>query len=87
MKKALITGVTGQDGSFLAEFLLAKGWEVYGLVRRSSAPNFWRIQHIKGLKLVQGDVVDGKGSDDNDGCDDDTDADDDEANVFNKHCA
>ena len=46
MKKALITGITGQDGSYLAEFLVAKGYEVIGTVRRSSAPNYWRIQHL-----------------------------------------
>lgn len=46
MKKALITGITGQDGSYLAEFLLAKGYEVHGLVRRSSTPNYWRIAHL-----------------------------------------
>jgi len=45
-KRAIITGITGQDGSYLAELLLSKGYEVYGVVRRSSAPNLWRIQHI-----------------------------------------
>ncbi|MGE3274340.1 MAG: GDP-mannose 4,6-dehydratase [Vicinamibacterales bacterium] len=45
-KRALITGITGQDGSYLAELLLEKGYEVLGVVRRSSAPNLWRIQHI-----------------------------------------
>ena len=45
-KRALITGITGQDGSYLAELLLSKGYEVVGAVRRSSAPNFWRIQHL-----------------------------------------
>jgi GDPmannose 4,6-dehydratase len=45
-KRVLITGITGQDGSYLAELLLEKGYEVYGMMRRSSAPNFWRIQHI-----------------------------------------
>ena len=45
-KVALITGITGQDGSYLAELLLAKGYEVVGTVRRSSAPNYWRIQHL-----------------------------------------
>jgi GDPmannose 4,6-dehydratase len=45
-KRALITGITGQDGSYLAELLLEKGYEVYGMIRRSSAPNFWRIQGI-----------------------------------------
>src|SRR5712675_3237162 len=45
-KRAIITGITGQDGSYLAELLLSKGYEVVGTVRRSSAPNLWRIQHI-----------------------------------------
>ena len=45
-KRALITGITGQDGSYLAELLLDKGYDVYGMMRRSSAPNLWRIQHI-----------------------------------------
>ena len=45
-KRAIITGITGQDGSYLAELLLSKGYEVVGTVRRSSAPNFWRVQHI-----------------------------------------
>ncbi len=45
-RRALITGITGQDGSYLAELLLEKGYEVFGTVRRSSAPNFWRIEHI-----------------------------------------
>src|SRR5512146_2845846 len=45
-KRALITGITGQDGSYLAELLLEKGYEVFGMVRRSSAPNLWRIQHL-----------------------------------------
>jgi len=46
MKKALITGITGQDGSYLAEFLLNKGYEVHGIVRRSSSPNTQRIEHL-----------------------------------------
>ena len=46
MKKALITGITGQDGSFLAEFLLAKGYEVHGIIRRSSTFNTSRIEHL-----------------------------------------
>ncbi len=46
MKKALITGITGQDGSYLAEFLLEKGYEVHGLIRRSSTFNTERIDHI-----------------------------------------
>ena len=45
-KRALITGITGQDGSYLAELLLEKGYEVYGIARRLSAPNTWRIDHI-----------------------------------------
>jgi len=45
-RRAIITGITGQDGSYLAELLLEKGYEVYGMVRRSSAPNLWRIQHL-----------------------------------------
>jgi GDPmannose 4,6-dehydratase len=59
MVKALITGITGQDGSYLAEFLLDKGYEVYGMVRRSSVENFERIEYIKDrLKLVQADLLD-----------------------------
>jgi len=46
MKKALITGITGQDGSFLAEFLLEKGYEVHGIIRRSSSFNTARIEHL-----------------------------------------
>jgi GDPmannose 4,6-dehydratase len=45
-KRAIITGITGQDGSYLAELLLEKGYEVTGVVRRASAPNIWRIEHI-----------------------------------------
>jgi GDPmannose 4,6-dehydratase len=45
-RRALITGITGQDGSYLAELLLGKGYEVFGMVRRSSAPNTWRIDHL-----------------------------------------
>jgi len=60
MVRALITGVTGQDGSYLAEFLLAKGYEVIGMVRRSSTLNFERIAHIQErLTLVSGDLTDG----------------------------
>jgi GDPmannose 4,6-dehydratase len=59
MKTALITGVTGQDGSYLAEFLLAKGYEVVGMVRRSSTVTFERIQHIQNdITIVQGDLHD-----------------------------
>ena len=58
-KKALITGVTGQDGSYLSEFLLEQGYEVIGMVRRTSTVNFQRIQHIQDrLTLVQGDLLD-----------------------------
>ncbi len=58
-KRALITGVTGQDGSFLAELLLAKGYEVFGTVRRSSTENFERIAHLHGhITLVQADLLD-----------------------------
>jgi len=58
-KKALITGITGQDGSYLAEFLLEKGYEVIGMVRRTSTVNFDRIRHIQDrLTLVQGDLLD-----------------------------
>jgi GDPmannose 4,6-dehydratase len=57
--KALITGVTGQDGSYLAEFLLEKGYTVYGMVRRASTENFERINHIKDrIELVQADLLD-----------------------------
>jgi GDPmannose 4,6-dehydratase len=58
-KRALITGITGQDGSYLAEFLLAKGYEVIGMVRRSSTVNFERIKHIQDkITLVSGDLLD-----------------------------
>src|SRR5579864_141120 len=58
-KRALITGITGQDGSYLAEFLLKKGYEVYGLVRRSSTLNYERIQHIQEqINLISGDMLD-----------------------------
>jgi GDPmannose 4,6-dehydratase len=59
MKRALITGVTGQDGSYLAEFLLAKGYEVYGMVRRASTENFERIEPFRDrIRLVQADLLD-----------------------------
>jgi len=69
MKKALITGITGQDGSYLAEFLLEKGYEVHGLIRRSSSFNTERIDHLykdphdptAKLFLHYGDMVDGMG--------------------------
>lgn len=58
-KKALITGITGQDGSYLAEFLLSKNYDVVGMVRRSSTENFERIQHIRdAIELRQGDLLD-----------------------------
>ncbi|MCI0652247.1 MAG: GDP-mannose 4,6-dehydratase [Planctomycetes bacterium] len=59
MPRALITGITGQDGSYLAELLLAKGYEVYGMVRRSSAEHFTRIAHLRDkIQIVQGDLLD-----------------------------
>ena len=59
MKKALITGITGQDGSFLAEFLLEKGYEVHGIVRRVSISNTARIDHLSGrITLHDGDLSD-----------------------------
>lgn len=58
-KKALITGITGQDGSYLAEFLLEKGYDVFGLTRRTSTPNYERILHIQDqIKLIPGDLLD-----------------------------
>jgi GDPmannose 4,6-dehydratase len=58
-KKALLTGITGQDGSYLAELLLEQGYEVYGIVRRLSAPNVWRIQHILDrITLIPADLLD-----------------------------
>jgi len=58
-KRALITGITGQDGSYLAELLLAEGYHVFGLVRRSSSTNFERIGHIQDrLTLLSGDLMD-----------------------------
>ena len=59
MPKALITGVTGQDGSYLAEFLLDRGYEVFGMVRRSSTEGLERIEHIvERMTLLQGDLLD-----------------------------
>jgi len=59
MKTALITGVTGQDGSYLAELLLGKGYKVYGMVRRSSTETFSRIAHFKDqITLLQADLLD-----------------------------
>jgi GDPmannose 4,6-dehydratase len=58
-KRALITGITGQDGSYLAELLLDKGYEVFGIARRLSAPNEWRIEHIRDrITLLQADLLD-----------------------------
>lgn len=58
-KKALITGITGQDGSYLADFLLEKGYDVYGMVRRSSSEKFDRIKHIRDkLHIEQADLLD-----------------------------
>jgi GDPmannose 4,6-dehydratase len=59
MKKAVITGITGQDGSYLAELLLAQGYEVHGLVRRASTETFERIAHLAGkIQLHQADLLD-----------------------------
>ena len=60
MPKALITGITGQDGSYLAELLLHKGYDVVGMLRRSSSVNFERVDHIRDdITLAQGDLIDG----------------------------
>ena len=57
--RTLITGITGQDGSYLAEFLLEKGYEVHGMMRRSSTPNLERIDHIQErITLHQADLLD-----------------------------
>src|SRR5271168_677857 len=59
MPTALITGITGQDGSHLAELLLDKGYRVCGMVRRSSTENFLRIEHLRDqIELLQGDLLD-----------------------------
>jgi GDPmannose 4,6-dehydratase len=61
MRKAIVTGLTGQDGSYLAENLLAKGYEVYGLVRRVSTPNYTNIQHLfedTNFHIEEGDITD-----------------------------
>src|SRR6266850_1877405 len=59
MKRALITGITGQDGSYLAELLLTKGYKVYGVVRRSSSENFERVEHLRHkVTLLQADLLD-----------------------------
>src|SRR4051812_47180929 len=58
-RRALITGITGQDGSYLADLLLAEGYEVYGVVRRSSTESFERIAHLEGrIELLQADLLD-----------------------------
>src|SRR5438105_3495377 len=58
-KTALITGITGQDGSYLAEWLLEKGYRVCGMVRRASTENFQRIDHLRDqIQLYQGDLLD-----------------------------
>jgi hypothetical protein len=69
VKKALITGITGQDGSYLAEFLLDKGYQVYGIIRRSSSFNTWRINHLfqeihiknRNFIMEYGDLTDASG--------------------------
>jgi len=61
MKKALITGVLGQDGSYLAKFLLKKGYKVFGTYRRLSTPNFWRLHYLgifDKVNLIPGDILD-----------------------------
>jgi len=60
-RKALITGITGQDGAYLAKFLLGKGYQVYGTFRRLSTPNFWRLQYLdifNKVQLISADLVD-----------------------------
>lgn len=58
-KRALITGITGQDGSYLAEFLLSKNYKVFGLTRRTSTPNYERIRHFQDkIELIPGDLLD-----------------------------
>src|SRR5207244_12294869 len=58
-KRAIITGITGQDGSYLAELLLSKGYEVVGTVRRASAPNYWRIQpFLDRITIKPADLLD-----------------------------
>ncbi|MDO8729546.1 MAG: GDP-mannose 4,6-dehydratase, partial [bacterium] len=61
MKTALITGITGQDGAYLAKFLISKGYRVYGGYRRTSTRNFWRLHYLKtkkGIKLIPLDLLD-----------------------------
>ncbi|HQZ39439.1 MAG TPA: GDP-mannose 4,6-dehydratase [Vicinamibacterales bacterium] len=58
-KRALISGITGQDGSYLAELLLSEGYEVFGIGRRLSAPNEWRIEHLRDkVTMIQADLLD-----------------------------
>jgi GDPmannose 4,6-dehydratase len=60
-KSALITGITGQDGAYLADFLLKKGYDVFGTYRRTSTPNFWRLQYtgvLDKIKLIPADMID-----------------------------
>jgi len=58
-RRAIITGITGQDGSYLAELLLEKGYEVVGVTRRLSAQNYWRIEHLLDrIRLVPADLLD-----------------------------
>ena len=63
MKKAIITGITGQDGAYLSELLLEKGYTVYGTYRRTSSVNFWRIEELgisnhPHLNLIEYDLTD-----------------------------
>ena len=63
MKKALITGVTGQDGAYLSQLLLSKGYKVYGAYRRTASVNFWRLEYVgvlnhPNLHLVEFDLTD-----------------------------
>src|SRR6478735_10505868 len=63
MKTAIITGITGQDGAYLTELLLSKGYQVYGTYRRTSSVNFWRIEELgiqdhPNLHLVEHDLLD-----------------------------
>ena len=60
-RRALITGITGQDGAYLAKFLLDKGYEVYGIYRRLSTPNFWRLEYLgvyHEVYLIPADLTD-----------------------------
>ena len=63
MKKAIVTGITGQDGAYLAQFLINKNYKVYGAYRRTSSQNFWRIKYLgihdnPKLKLIEHDLID-----------------------------